>query len=122
MELYYDEVDGDILIIKADGGLNGRTADQLIEQTRKLVEAGLRKLIIDCSTLDYISSSGLGTLVRLHKQMVGLGGDVKVAGVKGLIVEVLRLTRLSSLFEIYPDVSRARLAFRPKDKEVATTK
>ena len=40
---------------------------------------------------------------------------MKIASVKGMIVEVMRLTKLNKLFEIYPDVSRARLAFRPKN-------
>ncbi len=115
MEIYYDEIDGDIMVIQADGGLNAQTADAFVESIEKLVDAGLEKLIIDCSKLEFISSYGLGVLVRLHTRMSKQGGDVKIASVKGVIVEVMRLTRLTSFFEIYPDVNRARLAFRPKD-------
>ena len=41
------------------------------------------------------------------------GGNVKICCVKGLISQVLQLTRMDTLFEMYPDVNRARLAFRP---------
>ncbi len=45
------------------------------------------------------------------------GGDVKIASVKGALPNVLQVTGLNKLFEIYPDVNRARLAFRPKAAE-----
>ena len=115
MEFYYDDVDSDVLVLKADGGLNARTAEGFVEDLEKLVDAGLRKIIVDCSELDYISSFGLGVLIRLHGRLARHGGDVKIASVKGMIVEVMRLTKLNKLFEIYPDVSRARLSFRPKN-------
>ena len=115
MEFYYDDVDSDVLVLKADGGLNARTAEGFVEDLEKLVDAGLRKIIVDCSELDYISSFGLGVLIRLHSRLARHGGNVKIASVKGMIVEVMRLTKLNKLFEIYPDVSRARLAFRPKN-------
>ena len=115
MEIYYDDVDSEVLVIKADGGLNAGTAEDFVEDLEKLVDAGLRKIIVDCSGLDYISSFGLGVLVRLHSRLARQGGNVKIASVKGIIVEVMRLTKLTTLFEIYPDVSRARLAFRPKN-------
>ena len=116
MEFHYDDVQEDILIIKADGDLNSETADEFVESIGKLVDAGLHSIIIDCSGLDYISSSGLGMLVRLHKRMDEKIGDVKIASVKSLIVNVLRMTRLNKVFSIYPDVESARQAFKVEKK------
>jgi len=39
---------------------------------------------------------------------------VRIAGLKGMAVQVIRLAKLDGFFELYPDVSQARLAFRPK--------
>ena len=116
MEFHYDDVQEDILIIKADGDLNAETADEFVESIGKLVDAGLHSIIIDCSGLDFISSSGLGMLVRLHKRMDEKIGDVKIASVKSLIVNVLRMTRLNKVFSIYPDVESARQAFKVEKK------
>ncbi len=116
MEFYYDEVQEDVLIVKADGGLNSRTADQFVESLEKMVDGGLRKIVVDCSKLEHISSYGLGVLIRLHKRLDEKAGDVKFASVKGLIVEVLRLTRLNKLFAMYPDVQTARMAFKEDKK------
>ena len=56
-------------------------------------------------------------LVHLHSKLSKKGGDVKLACVKGLIEQVFKVTHLNKIFEIYPDVSRACLMFRPKDAE-----
>ncbi len=117
MEFYYDEIDNDVLIITADGGLNADTSEQFILSIEKLVDAGLKKMIVDCDKLDYISSYGLGVLARLHNRMKHRGGDVKIASVKGPLPGVLQVTGLNKLFEIYADVNRARLAFRPEAAE-----
>ena len=114
MEFYYDEIDNDVLIISADGGLNADTSEQFILSIEKLVDAGMKKIIVDCNKLDHISSNGLGVLVRLHNRLKRKGGNVKLASIKGTVPDILQVTRLNKLFEIYTDVNRARLAFRPK--------
>jgi anti-anti-sigma factor len=117
MQFYYSEVENDVLIIRADGGLNSANANEFVDNLGRLIEAGQTKIIVDCTQLEYLSSYGLGVLVRLHSKLAKRGGDVKLACVKGLIKQVLNVTHLNSLFEIYPDVNRARLMFRPTDNE-----
>jgi anti-sigma B factor antagonist len=78
----------------------------------KIVDAGLRRIIVDCSGLDHISSFGIGVLLRVHKRLARHGGDVKLAAIHNGLVRVLQIARVDSMFEIYPDVNRARLAFR----------
>ena len=117
VEFYFDEIDGDVLVLAADGGLNRQTGEQFVESIEKLVDAGLTKLIIDCGKLEFVSSFGLGLLVRLHRRMKARGGNVKLCGLRGLLPQVLEATRLSTIFEIYHDLNQARLAFRPKGED-----
>lgn len=117
MEFYYNETDKDVLIISADGGLNSDNADKFVNELTALIDAGQTKIVVDCSRLNNITSYGLGVLVRLHSKLSKKGGDVKLACVKGLIEQVFKVTHLNKIFEIYPDVSRACLMFRPKDAE-----
>ena len=112
MEFYYHDVDKDVLILSADGGLIAATADQFVGELDQFVQLGCRKLIVDCTRLTYISSFGLGVLVRLHKKLAARGGDVKLAAVSGAIPTVLSMVRLDRVFEIYPTVDDAREAFR----------
>ena len=115
MEFCYDESEHDVLIIRADGGLNSQNVSKFVGDLQGLIDGGLTKIIVDCSALEYVSSYGLGVLVGLHGRLKKRGGDIKLAGLKGTLVDLLQLSRLNTLFDIYPDVNRARLAFRPKD-------
>jgi anti-sigma B factor antagonist len=116
MEFFYHELDKDLLILSADGGLNAETAGTFVRQLESLVDAGVKRIIVDCTHLDYISSYGIGTLVRLHKKLAKHGGDVKVAGPKSMVLQTLSFMRMTEMFAIYPDVDQARLSFRPKDE------
>ena len=112
MEFYYHDVDKDILILSADGGLIAATAEQFFGELEQFVQLGCRKLIVDCTRLTYISSYGLGVLVRLHKKLASRGGDVKLAAIAGAVPTLLSMVRLDRVFEIYPTVEEARQAFR----------
>ena len=116
MEFYYHEIDRDVLILRADGGINAENAARFVADLEKLVDAGLTRIIVDCSGLDHISSYGIGVLLRVHKRLAKHGGDVKLAGVHTTLAGVLRIARLDDVFDLYPDVDRARLAFRPVDR------
>ena len=116
MEFYYHEIDNSVLILRADGGINRDNAGQFVEDLEKLVDAGLSKIIVDCTGLDHISSYGIGMMLRLHKHLAKHGGDVKLAGLHSRLVTVMRIARLDGMFDLYPDVNRARLAFRPVDR------
>ena len=111
MELYYHAVDRDVLILKADGGLDSENAEAFVMELGRLVEAGARKLIVDCSRLGFISSYGVAVLVRLHKKLAEKGGDVKLATVDSRVARFIELAGLSRVFGIFPNVDEARAAF-----------
>lgn len=113
MEFYYHDSDGGILVLSADGGLDAGTAEQFESELEKVIRAGVRRIIVDCSHLAYISSFGISTLIRLHKRLAKRGGDVKLANINSRLVALMSLSHIDRFFNIYPDVSRARLAFRP---------
>jgi anti-sigma B factor antagonist len=115
MEFYFHELDKSVLILSADGGLNADTAQEFVRQLESLVDTGVTNIIVDCTRLDYISSFGVAILVRLHNRLKQHGGDVKIAAAKSMVLKVLTIMHMGQLFEIYPDVNQARLAFRPKD-------
>ena len=115
MEFFFHELDKSILILSADGGLNANTAAEFVSQLETLVDGGVKQIIVDCTRLDYISSYGIGVLVRLHNKLAKHGGDVKIAAPKSMVLQALTIMRMGRLFEIYADVNQARLAFRPKN-------
>ncbi len=111
MELYYHSVDKDVLVLSADGGLDSHNAEEFVNELGRLVEAGARKLIVDCSRLGYISSYGIAVLVRLHKKLAVRGGDVKLAAVDTMVARLIQVTGLDRVFQLYANLDEARRAF-----------
>ena len=114
MEFYYHGVEEDVLVVSADGGLNRAVSQRFVEEVESMVDSGLRKIVVDCAQLTYISSFGLGVLLQLHRRMKKHNGDVKLCNVHNVVLDVLRLTRLQTIFGIYDDLSKALAAFPTK--------
>jgi anti-sigma B factor antagonist len=111
MEFYYKDVEKDVLILSADGGLNADNADEFVRELETLVESGIRKLVVDCTKLSYISSYGISILVRLRGKLAKRGGDIKLASVQNSIVTLLEIADLHKIFGIYANVDEALRAF-----------
>ncbi len=122
MEFYYNEVDKDVLVLRVDGGLSAQNAHRFVDDLVKLVDAGLKRIIIDCGPLGYISSYGLSLLLRIRGKLRESGADVKVCSVKGIISDALRVLGMSRILGVYRDVNEARLAFRMRDAEKKRSK
>ncbi|MSR28734.1 MAG: anti-sigma factor antagonist [Phycisphaerales bacterium] len=114
METYVVEVQGDVLVLRADGGLNTSTAGQLSESIAALLKGGITNVVVDCSKLAIISSMGLGALLMLHTRMRRIGGEVRLAGLTGAVVQVIQMTKLDRVFEVYRDVEQAKASFRKR--------
>ncbi|MDP7070384.1 MAG: STAS domain-containing protein [Phycisphaerales bacterium] len=115
MEFIPREIDGDIMVIEADGGLDGTNAARFSDDVLAIVDGGIGRLIIDCARLTHVSSVGLGALIRIRSRAAKAGGDVKLCNVSGLPMQVLHASRLDRVFGLYPDLNRARLAFLEPD-------
>lgn len=111
MEFYHHGTAGDVVILAADGGLNSQTAHEFAEQLLTRIDDGLTKLVVDCENLDYISTVGLSTLIRLHKRIREHGGEIRMCNLRGMIPDVMRVTRLERLFGIYASVDEAVASF-----------
>jgi len=111
MELYYHSVDKDVLILSADGGLDSHNAESFVSELGRLVDAGARKLVVDCSRLGFVSSYAVAVLVRLHKKLAEKGGQVKLAALDSRLTRFIQTAGLTRVFEIYPTVDDARYSF-----------
>ena len=98
---------GDILALVPSGTLDESNCNYLLDCLKGEVLEGRKKLIVDCGRLDFISSMGLGMLVRVNSRMKKLGGEVKLADVHSTVAQILGVVGLNRLFQIYPTVDEA---------------
>ncbi len=77
-----------------------------------LVEAQQReKLLLNFSTVDFLSSAALGKLIVLDKKVKANGGGLKLSNIRPDILEVFMITRLDRVFDIKDDEADALAAF-----------
>jgi anti-anti-sigma factor len=85
----------------------------LRETIQRLVLDGHRKILLVMREVDYIDSSGIGELVRAHTLARKSSGQMKIAEPRPNVHELLHITLLNKLIEIYPTESAAADSFTP---------
>ena len=69
------------------------------------------KLVLNFSSVDFLSSAALGKLITLDKKIKAQGGMLKLCNIRPEIYEVFAITRLNRLFDIKDDEAEALAAF-----------
>lgn len=82
------EKDG-ITLVKMQGSLAATTAEHGMQEMRKIIDAGAKKVVINLADIDYISSGGIRVLMMAHKVLRPLNGEIKIAAAKGMVKEAL---------------------------------
>jgi anti-anti-sigma factor len=106
---------GEVIIVRCQGRIVYRDeAASLARVAGEVLQQG-RKLVLDLSGVNSIDSAGIGELALLQSWAGGGNGDLKLAGVSPLVGELLQLTNLDSVLEVYPSVDAAVESFREEN-------
>jgi anti-sigma B factor antagonist len=85
---------------------------ELGQELFQLIEAESRKkLLLNFSSVDFLSSAALGKLITLDKKVKANGGVLKLSNIRAEIYEVFAITKLNRLFDIKDDEVDALAAF-----------
>jgi anti-sigma B factor antagonist len=106
-----------ITILDLNGRITvGPEAAALREKVAELSAAGARNLVLDLAGSDYIDSTGLGALVMCAIGLRKIGGNVKLLHLNRRNVELLVMTKLATVFEIFADEQDAVNSYYPDRK------
>ncbi|HEY3356119.1 MAG TPA: STAS domain-containing protein [Polyangia bacterium] len=100
-----------ITVLQLKGSLNALTAPEIKGQIDTLVAEKALKVAVDLADLELVDSSGVGAIVSLFKRLRMIGGDVKIAGLRGQPKEIFRILRLEKAFDILPTIDEALARF-----------
>nr|QJR98062.1 hypothetical protein Prevot99_2210 [uncultured Prevotella sp.] len=81
-----------------EGRLDTAASQQFAADMMPLLDNADKHIILDCSKLEFISSSGLRLFLSLRKATIAKGGDVTITGVSTEIKQVFTITGFYSLF------------------------
>lgn len=103
-----------ILILDLHGRIvAGEAAGSLRERANRASASENRNMILNLKGVDYIDSSGLGTLVAAHSALKNAGGGLALLHLSRRSAELLILTKLSTVFQIFDDEKAAVDSFFP---------
>ncbi|MCF0166306.1 MAG: STAS domain-containing protein [Bacteroidales bacterium] len=93
-------IEGNKATLVLEGRLDTPSAPQVEQDIKPLYGDGLETLLIDCSAMKYISSSGIRIIISLYKFFSKKGGEVIVKGLTPEVKEVFDMTGLLDIFKI----------------------
>ena len=99
MEIKVEQQNPDVTVY-LKGRLDTLAAQEVSEQLESLNEDASGTIIMDCTEMSYISSSGLRIFLTLRKAAAEKGGKVIVRGINNDIRSVFMMTGFLNLFEI----------------------
>jgi anti-sigma B factor antagonist len=97
------EVDG-VTVLDLSGRITlGEGSVQLRDAIRDLIGKGQKSILLNLSEVNYIDSSGLGELVSAYTTARNQGAALKLLGLSKKVNDLLQLTKLYTVFDIYDD-------------------
>ena len=114
MALYIVEkvVDG-VMLLDLRGRITlGAETEALRTKLKQLLQAGHRHVILNLGEVTYLDSVGLSSLVVGFTSARKAGGDLKLLHLPRGVHQLLQITRLSTVFEVYEDLASAVESFQ----------
>ena len=93
----------DYTIVSVEGRIDSSNASEFEKPMMEVIETGCVKIILDCSGLNYISSSGLRVFLIVLKKMVAIKGQFSICSLQPGIKEIFDIAGFTSIFSIFPD-------------------
>jgi len=102
----------EVIVVRLDGVIYfGEESSSLRLRVKDLLDTS-RQIVLDLSGVTHIDSGGLGTLVALHASAKKSGGEIKLANLANHPKEVLQITKLVTVFEIFDRAEDASASFK----------
>ncbi|MCA1850339.1 MAG: STAS domain-containing protein [Acidobacteria bacterium] len=104
---------GDVTVLDMTGKVTiGEGSVALRSAVRRLIEEGKKKILLNLSGVSYVDSSGIGELVSSFTTINREGGQLKLLNLTQKIQDLLAITKLLTVFDVYEDESSALNSFK----------
>jgi anti-sigma B factor antagonist len=103
---------GEVTVVDAVGRITlGEGASTFRDSIRDLAANGHKKLLLNLAEISYIDSSGIGELVSGFTTVANQGGTVKLLNLTKRVQDLLQITKLYTVFEVFDDEAKAVRSF-----------
>lgn len=103
---------GDVTILDLEGRIVlGEESSTLRERVKQLLNQNRHKILLNMANVSYIDSAGLGALVASYTSAKNQGAALKLVNLGSKFREVLQVTKLLTVFEVFDDERAAVASF-----------
>jgi len=103
---------GDVTVVDAAGRITlGEGASVFRDMIRDLAAKGDKKILVNLSDVSYIDSSGIGEMVSSFTTVTNHGGQLKLLGLTKRVKDLLQITKLYTVFDVFEDEPSAIRSF-----------
>jgi anti-sigma B factor antagonist len=104
---------GVVTVVDIGGRITLGEGSALLRKTiRELLDEGRTKIVLNLADVNYIDSSGIGELVTAFTTVKKNGGNLKLLHLTKKVHDLLQLTKLFTVFDVYSDENTAVVSFR----------
>ena len=103
---------GDVTVVDASGRITlGEGASVFRDVIRDLAAKGNKKILVNLADVSYIDSSGIGEMVSSFTTVTNHGGQLKLLSLTKRVKDLLQITKLYTVFEVFEDEASAVRSF-----------
>lgn len=103
---------GDVTVVDAAGRITlGEGSSAFRDTIKELVNKGQKKILVNLGEVTYIDSSGIGELVSGYTTVSNAGGQLKLLNLTKRVHDLLQITKLYTVFEVFDDEAKALASF-----------
>lgn len=110
MEILLNMID-DVNVVYPSGRFDSKSAPEVQQQLQTVFSQGGNRIIVNMADVDFVDSTALTTLVRAQRMAGAKGGGLVLCELQQPARIIFELTRLDTVFEIFPDEQAALAAF-----------
>jgi anti-sigma B factor antagonist len=96
----------------------GEASGSLRDTIKELLALDHKNILLNLQDVNYIDSSGLGEIVGAFATVSNRGGQLKLLGLQQRVHDLMQITKLYSVFEIFTDETAAIRSFHPRAASV----
>jgi anti-sigma B factor antagonist len=111
LKLSVRNLDGITVVDAAGRIIFGDESASLRETVKKLIPEN-KRIVLNLADVTYIDSGGLGTLVALYTTARSAGGTIKLASLTKRVGDLLQVTKLLTVFDVFDEEKQALDSFR----------
>jgi len=104
---------GDVTVLDLAGRITlGEGSSTMRDALKEVLAQGHNKILLNLSEVSYIDSSGIGELVSAFTTVTNQGGQLKLNGLNKRVKDLLQITKLYTVFEVFDEESTAMRSYK----------